>query len=106
MFDQEAEHDQSAFIDRFFAKKPNPGISWLHSIGKERYEEAAQALLEEAKRARELQAKHLMLSIGKLSQLAGESADEKVLDGEFLVMPLYMANMKRFHSLPRRTRLR
>ncbi|TEB36359.1 hypothetical protein FA13DRAFT_1727949 [Coprinellus micaceus] len=80
MFDQETEHDQSAFIDRFFAKKPNPGISWLHSVGKERYEEAAGALLEEAKRARELQAKHLMLSIGKLAQLAGESADEKVLD--------------------------
>lgn len=81
MFEEEA--DQSAFIDRFFAKRPNPGISWLHSINKERYEEAAAALLEEAKRAKDLQAKHVMLSIGKLAQIAGQNADEKVLDGEF-----------------------
>lgn len=80
MFDQEM--DQSALIDRFFAKRPNPGISWLHSINKERYEEAAAALLEEAKRAKDLQAKHVMLSIGKLAQIAGQNADENVLDGK------------------------
>lgn len=57
MFSQEA--DQSAFIDRFFAKKPNSGISWLHDVSKERYGDAASALLEEAKRANHLKAKHV-----------------------------------------------
>ncbi|KAJ2920658.1 hypothetical protein H1R20_g16437, partial [Candolleomyces eurysporus] len=83
MFSQEA--DQSSFIDRFFAKKPNPGISWLHDVSKERFGDAASALLEEAKRANHLKAKHLMLSIGKLAQLAqlhetAEAGNETQLD--------------------------
>ncbi|RXW20887.1 hypothetical protein EST38_g4970 [Candolleomyces aberdarensis] len=83
MFNQEA--DQSLFIDRFFSKKPNPGISWLHDVSKERFGDAASALLEEAKRANHLKAKHLMLSIGKLAQLAqlhesAEAGNETQLD--------------------------
>lgn len=78
MFSQEAE--QSAFIDTFFDKKPNPGISWLHDVSKEQFGDAAAALLAESKRANNLQAKHLMLSIGKLSQLADHNPNESVLD--------------------------
>ncbi|KAG2020222.1 methyltransferase type 11 [Coprinopsis cinerea AmutBmut pab1-1] len=83
MFSQ--EHEQSAFIDKFFLKNPNPGISWLHDIGKENYGDASAALLEESTRANSLEVKHLMLSLGKLSALAqlhetNEAVDQRVLD--------------------------
>ncbi|KAF5315570.1 hypothetical protein D9611_004731 [Ephemerocybe angulata] len=78
MFSQEVA--QSAFIDRFFEKKPNPGISWLHDISKERFADASSALLAESKGANNLDVKHLMLSIGKLATLADENCDETMLD--------------------------
>ncbi|TFK29976.1 methyltransferase type 11 [Coprinopsis marcescibilis] len=83
MFSQ--EHEQSAFIDRFFAKKPNPGISWLHEVANKRYGTASSDLLEEAGRANQLEVKHLMLSLGKLSALAqlhetGEVVEQPLLD--------------------------
>jgi hypothetical protein len=57
MFNQEDE--QSAFIDKFFEKKPNPGISWLHAVAKEDYGDAHAALYEEAGKANNLEVKHV-----------------------------------------------
>ncbi|KAJ6630853.1 hypothetical protein B0H10DRAFT_2160229 [Mycena sp. CBHHK59/15] len=83
MFSQ--EDVQSNYMDRFFPAHPNPSISWIHDLGQRRYGAAADALLTESGVATQLNAKHLMLSIGKLSHLAqlqeAETAvDESVLD--------------------------
>ncbi|CAL1704556.1 unnamed protein product [Somion occarium] len=66
MFAQE----QNEYLDRFFAEHPYPNISWIHHLGKGRYDIATEALLDQADHATELSSKHLMLSIGKLSYLA------------------------------------
>ncbi|TFY65035.1 hypothetical protein EVJ58_g2238 [Rhodofomes roseus] len=62
------EHDQ--YLDEFFAENPQPDISWVHDLGQARYGPASDALLHVASHASELEVKHLVLSIGKLSQLA------------------------------------
>lgn len=67
MFSQE---DEKGFLDKFFAEKPNPAISWLDDIGKERFDAASSALLSEAQGAANLEAKYFMLSLGKLAHLA------------------------------------
>ncbi|KAG6900855.1 hypothetical protein C0993_009973 [Termitomyces sp. T159_Od127] len=65
-------HDEShsAYIDKYFAENPNDSISWINDLGKGRYSAASAALLKEAEHAGNLDAKHLMLSIGKLAHLA------------------------------------
>ncbi|KAF8892544.1 Non-repetitive/WGA-negative nucleoporin C-terminal-domain-containing protein [Infundibulicybe gibba] len=73
------------YMDRFFTEHPHPSISWIHDLGKERHSSAAAALLAEAEHATNLEVKHLMLSIGKLSHLAqlhetDMTTDESVLD--------------------------
>ncbi|KAH9952015.1 hypothetical protein B0H21DRAFT_800355 [Amylocystis lapponica] len=76
------EHDD--YLDRFFAEHPDSPILWLHELGRGRYGPASESLLHEADRAGELVSKHLMLSIGKLSQLAqlheNKPIDQTVLD--------------------------
>ncbi|KAI0957243.1 hypothetical protein AcW1_005700 [Taiwanofungus camphoratus] len=81
MFTQ--EHDE--YMDAFFSKYPNPAISWIHDLGRGRYGLVSESLLSEAENATELVAKHLMLSIGKLSHLAqlhenDVSINQNVLD--------------------------
>ncbi|KAG6907355.1 hypothetical protein DXG01_009239 [Tephrocybe rancida] len=65
-------HDDShnPYIDSYFAENPNDSISWINDLGKGRYTSASTTLLKEAGQAKNLDAKHLMLSIGKLSHLA------------------------------------
>ncbi|KAJ7172457.1 methyltransferase type 11 [Mycena filopes] len=76
---------QSIYMDKFFASRPDSAISWIHDLGQRRYEAAAEALLAESETAPKLSTKHLMLSIGKLADLAhvqetNEIADDHVLD--------------------------
>ncbi|KDR81643.1 hypothetical protein GALMADRAFT_239719 [Galerina marginata CBS 339.88] len=82
MFDQEAPG--TAYVDVFFREHPNIAISWINDLGKSRFGSAASALLEDAENATNLEAKHLMLSIGKLSHLAQMQetnvSDESTLD--------------------------
>lgn len=103
MFAQDSAQD--AYMDKFFAENSNPSLSWIHDLGKGRYETATVALLSEAEHVNNLETKHvripalsivemwfeptllqLMLSIGKLSHLAQlheaeTTVDESVLDG-------------------------
>ncbi|KAF9464745.1 hypothetical protein BDZ94DRAFT_1161306 [Collybia nuda] len=79
------EDDHTVYLDKFFRESHNNTISWMHDLGKARYEAAATALLVEAEQARTLETKHLMLSIGKLSHLAqlhevDATVDDSVLD--------------------------
>ncbi|KAJ6547586.1 hypothetical protein B0H19DRAFT_1266498 [Mycena capillaripes] len=76
---------QSTYMDKFFTTHPDSSISWIHDLGQRRYQAAADALLSESETATRLNAKHLMLSIGKLAHLAhvqetGEVADDYILD--------------------------
>lgn len=77
------EHD-SVHLDQFFISHPHKLISWINDIGKDRYEEAAKTLISEAEHAGNMEIKHLVLSIGKLSHLAqiheAQTADDTVLD--------------------------
>lgn len=76
------------YVDSFFAKHPHPSLSWIHDLGKGRWETASLTLLKEANHTADLSTRHvsrvvkvlldegnnglaqIMLSIGKLSQLA------------------------------------
>ncbi|KAF9533020.1 hypothetical protein CPB83DRAFT_903494 [Crepidotus variabilis] len=82
MFEQEPS--TSKFLDSFFRERPHPSISWIHDLGKERFDFAATALLLDADTATNLEAKQLMLSIGKLAQLSSmqetNDPDDTVLD--------------------------
>ncbi|KAH7921734.1 hypothetical protein BV22DRAFT_1095926 [Leucogyrophana mollusca] len=82
LFAQEDTH--AAYMDKFFAEHPHPAISWIHDLGRGRQGAASVALLGESKHAAEIDVKHFMLSIGKLSQLAqlqeSGSVDEGVLE--------------------------
>ncbi len=51
--------DEKGYIDRFFAEKPNPSVSWLHDIGKQRFGDASNVLLHEARGAVNLESKHV-----------------------------------------------
>ncbi|KAG5645239.1 hypothetical protein DXG03_006656 [Asterophora parasitica] len=68
MFAHDDSH--SPYIDKFFQENRNTSISWINHLAKGRYGEAAGTLLNESETASNLEAKHLMLSIGKLSHLA------------------------------------
>ncbi|KAF8910963.1 methyltransferase type 11 [Gymnopilus junonius] len=68
MFDQESPG--AACLDDFFRERPVSSISWINDIGKLYFGSAASTLLQGAGQATNLEAKHLMLSIGKLSLLA------------------------------------
>jgi len=72
------------YLDRFFLKHNLPYVSWIHDLEKERFHSTAETLLAESEDAGELVAKELMLSIGKLAQLAqmqeDTSVDESMLD--------------------------
>jgi nuclear pore complex protein Nup133 len=57
MFAQEDE--QSGYMDRFFAENSSTAISWIHDLGRGRYEAAACALLDEARLATNLETKHV-----------------------------------------------
>ncbi|KAJ4487908.1 hypothetical protein J3R30DRAFT_3654300 [Lentinula aciculospora] len=73
----------STYLDRFFEQNPTPSISWLHDLGKKRYYEAADALLNEAQQTVNLEVKHLELSIGKLANLAHLRKTEGIRDDAF-----------------------
>lgn len=47
------------YLDKFFARRPNPSISWIHDFGKRRYGPASESLLLEAETASELETKHV-----------------------------------------------
>ncbi|KAF9564613.1 hypothetical protein CPC08DRAFT_684782 [Agrocybe pediades] len=82
MFDQQAPG--ASYLDFFFNDHPDNSISWINDLGKSRHSPAASALLADATNAKNLEAKHLMLSIGKLSYLAAVQetnvADDSMLD--------------------------
>ncbi|KZT09491.1 uncharacterized protein LAESUDRAFT_646564 [Laetiporus sulphureus 93-53] len=61
-------HDE--YLDAFFASHPHPSISWIHDLGRGRYDYASKALLLESERTVNLEERHFILSVGKLSQLA------------------------------------
>ncbi|KAL0570251.1 hypothetical protein V5O48_011713 [Marasmius crinis-equi] len=82
MFAQEATHND--YLDKYFAENPNPGISWIQDLGNRRHAEAATALHQVATQEPNLETKHLMLSLGKLSQLAHLQETEDAEDAGLL----------------------
>jgi len=56
MFSQE---DKQGYLGNFFAENPNPAISWLDDIGKERFDAASSALLQGAQGTQNLEVKHV-----------------------------------------------
>ncbi|KII88453.1 hypothetical protein PLICRDRAFT_110437 [Plicaturopsis crispa FD-325 SS-3] len=83
MFAQEDAYGE--YMDKFFDQHPHPSISWIHDLGKGRHGAASETLLIQAQGAKDLASKHLMLSIGKLANLAQlheteASVDQSVLD--------------------------
>ncbi|KAK1236521.1 hypothetical protein PQX77_000214 [Marasmius sp. AFHP31] len=82
MFAQEATHKE--YLDKYFSENPNPGISWLQDLGNRKYAGAASALHTVATQEVNLETKHLMLSLGKLSQLAHLQESEDAEDGGLL----------------------
>ncbi|KAI0780884.1 Non-repetitive/WGA-negative nucleoporin C-terminal-domain-containing protein [Trametes elegans] len=76
--------EHTEYLDAFFAEHPHHGISWIHDLGRGRYALASQALLTEAEHAPELESKHLMLSIGKLSHLAQLHDGTKTINQDVL----------------------
>lgn len=59
LFAQEHQPTFSLYLDRFFASYRCTNVSWIHDVGKRRYDVAADALLEEAEAAGELSAKQV-----------------------------------------------
>ncbi|EPQ58276.1 hypothetical protein GLOTRDRAFT_57100 [Gloeophyllum trabeum ATCC 11539] len=82
LFAQQEEYGD--YIDLYFSHRPNPAISWIKDMGKSRYGAASQALLSVAKKESTLEVRHLMLSIGKLSQLARLHEPEASIDEDVL----------------------
>ncbi|KIM49090.1 hypothetical protein M413DRAFT_95576 [Hebeloma cylindrosporum] len=80
MFNQEAQTRE--YLDIFFKKRPNIGISWIHDIGTANCISASSALLQGAETAVNLEVKHIMLSIGKLSYLAEKQTTNIPSDSE------------------------
>ncbi|KAI0807541.1 hypothetical protein C8Q74DRAFT_1213431 [Fomes fomentarius] len=76
--------DHVEYLDLFFAEHNHPGISWIHQLGRGQYALASQALRTEAEQAPELESKHLMLSIGKLSHLAQLHEGETTVSQDIL----------------------
>lgn len=82
MFAQEDAY--RGYMDKFFALNPNTAISWIHDLGSARHGAAAAALLIDAEQAANLNAKHFMLSVGKLSYLAQLHETDARLDDSVL----------------------
>uniref|UniRef100_A0A0W0FLK8 Uncharacterized protein n=1 Tax=Moniliophthora roreri TaxID=221103 RepID=A0A0W0FLK8_MONRR len=82
MFAQQPAHNE--YLDKYFAEHPNPAISWIQDLRNRRHEAAATALLQFATQETNLEAKELMLSIGKLSQLAHLQEAEDAEDSGLL----------------------
>ncbi|KAF5373775.1 hypothetical protein D9758_000587 [Tetrapyrgos nigripes] len=83
IFAQDSMYD--GYLDKFFVSNPHPSISWLHDLNKRQHEAAAVALAQAASKETNLDTRHLILSIGKLSYLAHlqeseQAADEGLLD--------------------------
>lgn len=77
------------FLEDFFSQGHRQNISWLYELTKDNLNAVPPLLLDDAHKATNLEARHLMLSIGKLAQLAvvqeqGKTlpAAKDVLDGE------------------------
>ena len=88
----------SNHLDNFFKKRPQPLFSWLHDLDKERWGFAAQTMLSLSEHTSDLATRHvravfaiqsltfvdfllqLMLSIGKLSELAELSEVENAIE--------------------------
>ncbi|KZT42039.1 hypothetical protein SISSUDRAFT_1125969 [Sistotremastrum suecicum HHB10207 ss-3] len=73
MFQQEERF--SPYIDKFFAEHPQPRLSWIQDLRKERFGQAAESLLEVSEREPCLAVKHVMLSMGYLAQLSEMDAE-------------------------------
>ena len=69
----------AAFKDRYLAEHPSikPSIVWINDLENRRYEKTAGTLLKESKEVGNLDVKHFMLSLGKLSHLAQISESGK-----------------------------
>ncbi|KAG5635761.1 hypothetical protein H0H81_010181 [Sphagnurus paluster] len=78
------DNSHSAYMDNFFTENHYPSISWINDLGKARYGAAAESLHGESEHASNLQAKQLMLSIGKLSHLAQLHETNMPLDNSVL----------------------
>ena len=91
LFAQSDEY--SGYIDKYFAKNPNPSISWIHELGKSRWGAASSTLLVQASVTADLPTRHVrncahtpnnnlfqppqvLLSLGKLAELAKVSEDD------------------------------
>lgn len=77
------------FLEDFFSQGHRQNISWLYELTKDNLNVVPPLLLDDAHKATNLEARHLMLSIGKLAQLAvvqeqGKTlpAAKDVLDGK------------------------
>ncbi|KAI5123360.1 hypothetical protein M0805_001781 [Coniferiporia weirii] len=62
------------YIDAFFEKHPHPNVSWMHELGKGRWGTASLTLLAQSGHASDLATRNVMLSIGKLAQIAENSS--------------------------------
>ncbi|TXT07474.1 hypothetical protein VHUM_03194 [Vanrija humicola] len=76
-----------SLLSAFFQQFPHPKLSWLHDIASKRYGDAAAALFEVDRGTIELDQKHILSSIAKLSAVAeiksrGDSEARSRLDDE------------------------
>ncbi|EJD02313.1 uncharacterized protein FOMMEDRAFT_124682 [Fomitiporia mediterranea MF3/22] len=82
LFEQSETYGE--YIDAFFIKHPYPNVSWVHDIGKGRWGSASSTLLTQVDRTLDLETRHVMLSIGKLSQIAesekSQTRSDTILD--------------------------
>ena len=60
MFARDGSH--TGYLDKFFRENINTAVSWINDLGKSRYGDAATALLAEAEKATNLEAKHVSYS--------------------------------------------
>ncbi|KAF8522246.1 Non-repetitive/WGA-negative nucleoporin C-terminal-domain-containing protein [Hysterangium stoloniferum] len=95
LFDQEVEYAE--YIDMFFSQNPSLRVAWIHNIQKKDYQHAASALLKEAESETDREAKHLMLSIGKLATMAeGPAATpQDKVQGKSTLDSLFQRNVRK-----------
>ncbi|KAL1745686.1 hypothetical protein HDZ31DRAFT_35821 [Schizophyllum fasciatum] len=67
------------YLDEFFRQGHRQNISWLYELTKNNLDAVPHLLLDDAHKATNLEARHLMLSIGKLAQLAVVQEQGKTL---------------------------
>ncbi|KAI0035097.1 hypothetical protein K488DRAFT_44136 [Vararia minispora EC-137] len=68
----ETERLGEELMDKFLTIEQYPAISWIHDLRKERFSPAADALIEESRKASDVAVRQVMLSIGRLAYLAEE----------------------------------